>query len=132
MGQKSLGLFNAVCHPVLFRTGEYGSNHEVSIINSVLLNLFRNSIFIFVLFHNNVNVNTNLQIAKNLGHEDDYLAAMAEFEEKGVNRHGYVVIRKDTYTPSTPACYSNMFNDLPQLGPNPVTFAPEILKKKKK
>jgi hypothetical protein len=83
------------------------------------------------LFHNNVNVNTNLLIAKNLGHEEDYKAAMEEFKDKGVTRHGYVVIRKDNYKPTSPACYSNMFGELEQLGPNPVLFAPEILKKKK-
>jgi hypothetical protein len=93
---------------------------------------FRNSIFIFVLFKNNVNVLTNQHIARNLGHEDDYLAAMDEFEDKGVNKHGYVVIRKDIDKPSTPACYSNMFGDIPQLGPNPVLFAKEILKNKRR
>jgi len=64
-----------------------------------------------------------------LGHRENFLAAMKLFEDENVKRHNYVVIRKDDHYNSSPSCYTNMFSEIPQLGPNPIVFAPEITKK---
>ena len=88
---------------------------------------FRNAISAFTLFTNNVDINTNREIARKLGHEQDYDEAMRFFKEKGILNHNYIIIRRDVPALATsPKCYTNMFNEIEGLEPTPYFFGPRI------
>ena len=89
---------------------------------------FRNAISAFTLFTNNVDINTNREIARKLGHEEDYLEAMRFFKKKGILNHNYIIIRRDVPALSTsPKCYTNMWGEIEGLEPTPYFFGPRIV-----
>jgi hypothetical protein len=69
----------------------------------------------FTLFNNNADVRANRLIARQMGVEDAYEAAMEFFKEKRINKHHYVVIQKEATKPTEAAVFTNMFGEIPGL-----------------
>ena len=76
----------------------------------------------FSLFNNNADVRANRLIARQMGVEEAYEAAMEFFKKKRVNKHHYVVIQKDATKPTEAAVFTNMFGEIPGLHGVPYTF----------
>lgn len=70
----------------------------------------------------------NEMIASQLGVKKEFDNAVALLKKKGVLRHGYVLIRKDTEDTSEPTVILNYFGEIKQLGRYPwfVDEAPEL------
>jgi len=83
---------------------------------------FRNCFSAVVLFKNATDVRSNTYIANMLGCRPGYNAAMKLFEQRGIFCYGYVVCRADVFDEYSVKCATNLYGEIPKLGPNQWVF----------
>ena len=76
----------------------------------------------YVLFDNATDVALNKTIMVKLGVYEEYKASEEYFEERGIVKHKYRVIRQDITKKNQPKVFTNMFSEIPGLPACPILF----------